>query len=49
MFGFLGVSTGSDSKKGIDIIQRLILKNDRAEGELNITDVECLNKLLKLR
>ncbi len=43
------MSGASDSKKGIDIIKRSILKKDKAEGGLNITDVECLNKSLKLR
>jgi hypothetical protein len=42
------VSSGSENDKGIDRIKRLILKNDIAEGGLNITDVECLNGSLKL-
>jgi hypothetical protein len=43
------VSSGSENDKGIDRIKRSILKNDIAEGGLNITDVECLNSSLKLR
>jgi hypothetical protein len=43
------VSSGSEGDKGIDRIKRSILKNDIAEGGLNITDVECLNSSLKLR
>ena len=30
-------------------IKRSVLKNDYGEGGLNITDVDCLNKALKLR
>ena len=30
-------------------IKRSVLKNDYDEGGLNITDVDCLNKALKLR
>ena len=43
------MSSRSESDKGIDRIKRSILKNDIMEGGLNITDVECLNKSLKLR
>ena len=43
------MSSRSESHKGIDRIKRSILKNDILEGGLNITDVECLNKSLKLR
>jgi hypothetical protein len=43
------VSSGSDGGKGIHRIKRSILKNDIAEGGLNITDVDCLNSSLKLR
>ena len=49
IFGFLWVSSGSESDKGIDRIKRSILKNDISEGGLNITDVDCLNSSLKLR
>ena len=49
IFGFLWVSSRSENDKGIDRIKRSILKNDITEGGLNITDVECLNKSLKLR
>jgi hypothetical protein len=43
------VRSRSESDKGIDRIKRSILKNDIAEGGLNITDVDCLNSSLKLR
>ena len=43
------LSSKSENDKGIDRIKRSILKNDIEEGGLNITDVECLNKALKLR
>ena len=36
-------------KKGEKIGSRSVLKNDFAMGGPNITDVECLNKALKLR
>jgi hypothetical protein len=40
-------SSESDKETGIDRIKRSILKNEIAEGGLNISDVECLNKSLK--
>jgi hypothetical protein len=43
------VSSKSDGEKGIDTIKSSILKYDITEGGLNITDVDCLNKSLKLR
>jgi hypothetical protein len=48
IFGFLWVSSMSDIDKRIDRVKRSKLKNDVMEGRLNITDVECLNKSLKL-
>jgi hypothetical protein len=48
IFGHLLVSSGSDSGKIIDRIKRPKLKNDTAEEGLNITDVESLNKSLRL-
>jgi hypothetical protein len=47
IFGFIW-SAGSD-KPGIDRIKRAILKNEYKEGGLKVTDVECLDKSLKLR
>ena len=49
LFGFLWLSSRSENERGIDRIKRSILKNEFVEGGLNITDVECLNKSLKLR
>ena len=39
----------SDKERGIDRIKRSVLKNKFSEGGLNITDMECLNRSLKLR
>ena len=39
----------SDKEKGIDRIKRSVLKNGYEHGGLNVTDVECLNRSLKLR
>jgi hypothetical protein len=47
IFGFLWST--SEHTKGIDRIKRSILKNDYSFGGLNVTDVECLNRALKLR
>ena len=49
IFGFIWLSNKSTAERGIDRIKRAVLKNDYSEGGLNITDVECLNKSLKLR
>ncbi len=35
--------------KGVGRIKRSVLKNDNSEGGLNVTDVECLDKSVKLR
>ena len=35
--------------RACDRIKRSVLKNDYNEGGLNVTDVECLNKAVKLR
>ena len=48
-FGFLWIGCRSDKERGIDRIKRSVLKNSYEHGGLNITDVECLNKSLKLR
>jgi hypothetical protein len=47
IFGFIW-SSGSE-KLGKDRIKRSILKNDYKEGGLKVTDVECLDRSLKLR
>jgi hypothetical protein len=47
IFNFLWST--SDNHKGIDRIKRSIMKNEYAEGGMMVTDVECLNKSLKLR
>jgi exonuclease III len=39
----------SDSQNGIDRIKRSIMKNDYQNGGLCITDMECLNKSLKMK
>jgi hypothetical protein len=39
----------SKNDKGKDKIKRSMQKNGIMEGELNITDIECLNKSLKFR
>ena len=33
----------------MDRIKRSVIKNDYCEGGLNITDIDCLNRSLKLR
>ena len=47
LFNFLWST--SKNNRGIDRIKRFILKNDYSEGGLKITDIECLNRSLKLR
>jgi hypothetical protein len=47
LFNFLWST--SKNNRGIDRIKRSILKNDYSEGGLKITDIECLNRSLKLR
>jgi exonuclease III len=49
IFGFLWLGSRSDKEKGVDRIKRSVLKNDYSQGGLNITDIECLNRSLKLR
>ena len=49
MFGFIWLGTKSDKERGIDRIKRSVLKNAYSEGGLNVTDVDCLNRSLKLR
>ena len=47
IFGFLWST--KDNPKGIDRIKRSVMKNIYAEGGLSVTDVECLDRALKLR
>ena len=38
-----------ENQNGIDRIKRSIMKNDYAKGGMRVTDVECLNRSLKLK
>ena len=49
IFGFIWRSHRIERDRGIDRIKRLILKNKYAEGGLNVTDIECLDRSLKTR
>ena len=44
-FGFVQIGAKSEKEGGIDRIQRAVLENNYNEGGLNITDVECLNRV----
>ena len=46
VFGFLWLSYKSTAERGIDRIQRAILKNDFSEGGLNMTDVTSLDHFI---
>jgi hypothetical protein len=48
MFNFLW-STKNTTGRAIDRIKRSLLKNDIDEGGLKVTDIECLDRALKLR
>jgi hypothetical protein len=39
----------SENPNGIDRIKRSIMKNEHSKGGMKVTDVECLNRSLKLR
>jgi hypothetical protein len=39
----------SDTQNGVDRIKRSIMKNDHTSGGMSISDIECLNRSLKLR
>jgi hypothetical protein len=41
--------SSSEKQNGIDRIKRSIMKNDFESGGLNVTDIECLNRSLKLK
>jgi len=47
IFKFLWSTT--ENHDGIDRVKRSIMKNDYKHGGMKITDVECLNRSLKLR
>jgi hypothetical protein len=47
MFGFLWSTV--ENKNGRDRIKRAIMKNDYDKGGMRVTDIECLNKSLKLK
>ena len=49
IFGNGWLGSWSEIERGVDRIERSVLKNNYDEGGLNITDVDCLNKALKLR
>jgi exonuclease III len=41
--------SNSTSQNGVDRIKRSIMKNDYSKGGMCVTDVDCLNRSLKLR
>jgi len=41
--------SNGETQNGVDRIKRSIMKNKISKGGLNMTDVECLNRSLKLR
>jgi hypothetical protein len=49
IFAFLWGNTNTESNQARDRIERAIMKNEHSKGGLNITDIDCLNKSLKLR
>ena len=49
MFGFIWLGQRSNKERGVDRIKRSVLKNAYIEGGLNVTDMSCLNRSLKLR
>ena len=48
-FGYVWIGSRSEKERGIDRIKRAIFKNECNNGGLNMTDVDCLNRALKLR
>ena len=48
IFGFIWLGLKSEKERGVDRIKRAVLKNAHSEGGLNITDIDCLNRSLKL-
>ncbi len=49
IFAFLWGNEDIDSSRAKDRIERSVMKNEYSKGGLNITDIDCLNKSLKLR
>ncbi len=49
IFAFLWGNNNTESNQARDRIERAIMKNEHSKGGLNITDIDCLNKSLKLR
>jgi hypothetical protein len=49
IFGFLWSKKDSESSRAVDRIKRSIMKNDYCKGGLKITDIECMDKSLKLK
>ena len=50
IFSFIWSKKSSDgNSKSIDRIKRSVLKNEYSEGGLKATDVDCMNRALKLR
>jgi hypothetical protein len=47
MFGFLWSTV--ENENGRDRIKRAIMKNDYDKGGMRVTDIECLNRALKLK
>ena len=48
-FGYVWIGSRSEKERGIDRIKRAVFKNEYLDGGLNMTDVNCLNRALKLR
>ena len=48
-FGFVWIGSKSDKERGIDRIKRAVFKNGYDSGVLNMTDMDCLNRSLKLK
>jgi hypothetical protein len=46
---FKFIWSNNDKQNGIDRISRSVMKNDFEEGGMKVTDVECLDRSLKLR
>jgi hypothetical protein len=46
---FKFIWSNNDKQNGIDRISRSIMKNEYENGGMRVTDVECLNRSLKLR
>ena len=49
IFGFLWGTKNNDTNRARDRIKRSIMKNEYSKGGLKITDIECMDKSLKLR